>query len=271
MAVTVTNPDTGATVSVTVLPFQPNIGTTVYGISAGDDIRVSQKLVGAKRIRTYQPGQLADAKTLGMADFFHSKKVTPGLLGKRDAATMSAVKTEFAGVPRGRVAFNHEQDNNTTFASAANLADAKVYQGDWLVFLEIVAGLNASRVAADRLITCPTTTGILYAHDPTPWIVTGADEIGTDIYDPIRFAQAAAVALKYGKPWSIPETGYKAGTADTDAGKLADDPTMLARAKSDHAKYLGLPNPPASVWAFNNNDSEITLRPQTAALWGSWM
>lgn len=260
------------TASLTIAPGPPPPSGPVYGISAGDNIAASQKLVGAKRIRGYSHQNLLDAISLGMTDFFHSMKVTAGMLGKRDAATMTAVRNEFHLVPRGRVAFNHEQDNNTTFGSAAHIADAKIYQGDWLVYLEIIAAENATRTAANRLITCPTTTGVLYKKgDPNLWYVAGADEIGTDIYDPSVIPLAAGFALTKGKPWSIPETGYKAGTADTDAGKLASDPVMLARAKSDQAVRLALPHPPSSVWAFNNNDSEIQNRPLTAAFWAGLM
>lgn len=249
---------------------KPPVAKTVYGVSCGDNVANTVALVHPKRVRCYNQGQLAAVKAAGVHEQHHSEKPNLQALANRDAGVMGALRTQMAAVEAGRVTVGHETDNNTPFSKTSgspNHLASQVYQKAWVVFLEIIAGINASRDAAHKLITVDITTGILYRNGvPEWWIVEKAAEHGVDIYDPNNFdlCYNKLVALGHTN-WSLPETGYQAGTTLTDTGKRPTDAEMLARQKADVAKWASYAHPPRTAFIFNNNDSQFQDRPQTAA------
>jgi len=251
-------------------PPAPPPTKTLYGVSCGDNVANTVNLVHPKRMRCYNQSQLAACKSAGVHEFHHSEKPNLTALGNRDTGTMNTLRTQMLAVEAGRVTVGHETDNDTAFSKSngsPNQQASVVYQKAWTVFLEIVAGINAARDAAHKLITVDVTTGVLYRNGvPEWWIVQGAAEHGIDIYDPHNFQLVYDKLQSLGySNWSLPETGYQAGTTMTTSNTRPTDDQMLARQQSDVKWWSGLAHPPKSVFIFNNNDSQFQDRPKTAA------
>lgn len=251
-------------------PPTPPPTTTLYGVSCGDNVANTVNLVHPKRMRCYNQSQLAACKQAGVHEFHHSEKPNLTALGNRDTGTINTLRTQMQAVEAGDATIGHETDNDTPFSKTANSTNqnaAKVYQKAWVVFLEIIAGINSSRDAAHKLTTVDVTTGVLYRQGvPEWWIVQGAACHGVDVYDPNNFDLVYNKLSSLGYTnWSLPETGFQAGSAMTDAGKRASDDEMLARQQADVAKWASYPHPPQKAFIFNNNDSQFQDRPKDAA------
>jgi len=251
-------------------PTPPPTATTLYGVSCGDNVANTIALVHPKRMRCYNQGQLASVKSGGVHEQHHSEKPNLTALANRDTGTMNTLRTQFAAVEAGQATIGHETDNDTAFSKTTgspNHNASKVYQAAWTVFLEIIAGINAGRDAAHKLVTVDVTTGFLYRQGvPEWWIVEGAAVHGIDIYDPNNFDLVYNKLQSLGYVnWCLPETGYQAGHALTDTGKRPTDDQMLARQQADVKKWASYAHPPRWAYIFNNNDSQFQDRPKTAA------
>jgi len=243
-------------------PPPPPAPKMLFGTSAGPVLPASVSQVGAKRVRTYTPGQLGQAVALGLSTF-HSRKVNQTALAARDTGEMSSVKAEFATMLRGVAAIDHERNNDQTVLANV-LADAAEYQKAWVVFLEIIAQINGGRAPADKILTCPTTTGDVFNHPGgmDPWYVAGADLMGFDIYVPVNYSKAAAYADLKGKDWIVPEFGITTGGTPNPG---QNDPAKAARIISDVALCRSFKRPPVQMYEFNNNSSIINGCPASIA------
>lgn len=252
-----------------------------FGLTPGLDMAASVKALGVdpKRdpIRTYQPGQLQTALSMGFADFCHSTKADLAAVARQDKPTVDAIIAEWKKVISGEVSLGHETNNDPAQAGKTDLKSfldlALIWQGAWGVVLRVIMpAVNAGRDAAHTLIPVPIVTSSVFQlpGGMEPWYVKGVKRLGFDDYDPANFTKCHAYVqtkLVDGvDSWGIYETGYVAQPTTT-----AVDPQKAARLRSDFALYGKFKLPPRRIFIYMNGGSNLIGCPISLAAWNHAM